>query len=125
MTAPARAAGRTGLVGTVFALLGCLGSPAVGATWILQPRSLLPILVLAVALGLWSRVVVFRRSGEPLPLVVGLVGGAAAIGTGIVRAITDQYAYFLGYPGLALFVLSFVMSSAWHPLFAQSRRLHG
>lgn len=114
MTTP-HAAGNVGLVGTVLALCGCLGFPAVigllsalGARWILQPRFLLPTLAVAIALGLWSLIGFFRRSSEPLPLVLGLVGGAAALVTEVVRALTHEHAYFLGYPGLALFIAAFV-----------------
>jgi hypothetical protein len=70
------------------------------------------ILAITTALGLWSLVGSFRRSREPLPLVLGLVGGAAAIMTEVVRALTHEHAYFLGYPGLALFVAAFVSAAA-------------
>ncbi|MBI3636893.1 MAG: MerC domain-containing protein [Candidatus Rokubacteria bacterium] len=110
--------GSAGLVGTVLALCGCLGFPVVigllsllGVRWILQPRYLLPILAIGVGLGLWSLIGFFRRSGESLPLVLGLIGGSAALTTEIIRAATHQHAYFLGYPGLALFVGAFVLSA--------------
>jgi len=77
-----------------------------------QPRFLLPVLTITTALGLWSLIGSFRRSGEPLPLVLGLVGGAAAIMTEVVRALTHEHAYFLGYPGLALFVAAFISAAA-------------
>ncbi|MCL6646635.1 MAG: MerC domain-containing protein, partial [Dehalococcoidia bacterium] len=74
MTTAPRAAGNVGLVGTVLALCGCLGFPAViallsvlGAQWVLAPRFLLPVLTIAVALGLWSLLSSFRRSREPSP----------------------------------------------------------
>ena len=67
---------------------------------------------ITTALGLWSLVGSFRRSGEPLPLVLGLVGGAAVIMTEVVRALTHEHAYFLGYPGLALFVAAFISAAA-------------
>ena len=51
MTTTPQAVRNVGLVGTALALCGCLGFPALiallsvlGATWILQPRFLLPIL---------------------------------------------------------------------------------
>lgn len=115
MTTTPRAAGSVGLVGTVLAVCGCLGFPAVigllsvlGARWLLEPRFLLPTLTIAIALGLWSLIRFYRRSGEPLPLVLGLMGGAAALATEGVRALTHEHAYFLGYPGLALFVGAFI-----------------
>jgi hypothetical protein len=81
---------------------------ALGAQWLLAPRFLLPVLTIAVTLGLWSLLGSFRRSREPLPLVLGLVGGAAAVITGVIRALTHQHAYFLGYPGLGLFVVALI-----------------
>ncbi len=117
MSASPQAIGNVGLVGTILALCGCLGFPAVigllslvGARWVLQPRYLLPTLAIAVALGLWNLVTFSRRSGDLLPLVLGLVGGAAALATEVVRTLTHQHAYFLGYPGLALFVGAFVVT---------------
>lgn len=125
MTTMPRAAGHVSLVGTVLALCGCLGFPAViallsvlGAHWLLAPRFLLPVLMIAIALGLWSLIGAFRRSREPLPLVLGLVGGAAALATEVVRALTHEHAYFLGYPGLGLFVAAFIST-----LLLQRRRL--
>lgn len=113
--------GNVGLVGTVLALLGCLGFPAVigllsviGARWILEPRYLLPILTVGILCGLWSLFASFRRDRHPLPLVLGLVGGTAALATEIVRAMTHQHAYFLGYPGLALFAGAFVVALVQH-----------
>ncbi len=115
LRATPRAAGSVGLLGTILAVCGCLGFPvvlallsALGARWLLQPQFLLPMLAAGVALGLWSLLDDFRRTGDPLPLVLALVGGAAALVTEIVRALTHQHAYFLGYPGLALFVAAFV-----------------
>lgn len=125
MTTARRAAGNVGLVGTVLALGGCLGFPAViallsalGARWLLAPRFLLPVLTIAVALGLGSLLSSFRWSREPLPLVLGLVGGAAAVVTEVIRALTHEHAYFLGYPGLGLFVAAFIIV-----LVLQHRRL--
>lgn len=113
--------GSVGLAGTILALLGCLGFPAVigllsvmGARWILEPRYLLPILTVGILCGLWSLFASFRRDRHPLPLVLGLVGGTAALATEIVRAATHQHAYFLGYPGLALFVTAFVIALVQH-----------
>ena len=117
MTSSRQGIGSVGLVGTILALLGCMGFPAViglvsviGAQWILEPRYLLPILAVGIASGLWSLFASFRRERNPLVLVLGLVGGAAALATEIVRAVTHQHAYFLGYPGLALFAAAFVVA---------------
>lgn len=117
MSSSQQGIGSVGLIGTVLALLGCLGFPAVigllsviGARWILQPRYLLPILTVGIICGLWSLFTSFRRDRHPLPLVLGVVGGTAALATEIVRAVTHQHAYFLGYPGLVLFVAAFVIA---------------
>ena len=117
MTSSRQGIGSVGLVGTILALLGCMGFPAVialvsliGAQWILEPRYLLPILTVGILVGLWSLFTSFRRDRHPLPLVLGLVGGTAALATEIVRAMTHQHAYFLGYPGLALFAAAFVVA---------------
>jgi hypothetical protein len=114
--------GGAGLVATVLAVCGCLGFPAMisllsvlGARWILQPRYLLPIIAVGVGVGLWSLARFFRRSGESLPLILGLVGGGAALMTEIIRAATHQHAYFLGYPGLVLFIAAFVLSALMQP----------
>lgn len=121
MSSSGQGIGNVGLVGTVLALLGCLGFPAVigllsviGARWILEPRYLLPILTVGILCGLWSLFASFRRDRHPLPLVLGLVGGTAALATEIVRAATHQHAYFLGYPGLALFAAAFVIALVQH-----------
>lgn len=121
MSSSRQGIGNVGLVGTVLALLGCLGFPAVigllsviGARWILEPRYLLPILTVGILCGLWSLFASFRRDRHPLPLVLGLVGGTAALATEIVRAATHQHAYFLGYPGLALFAAAFVIALVQH-----------
>lgn len=117
MSSSRQGIGSIGLVGTILALLGCLGFPAViallsviGARWILEPRYLLPILSIGIACGLWSLVMSFQRHRDPLPLVLGLVGGTAALATEILRAVTHQHAYFLGYPGLVLFAAAFVIA---------------
>jgi hypothetical protein len=121
MSSSQQGIGRVGLVGTILALLGCLGFPAVlgllsviGARWLLDPRYLLPILALGIACGLWSLFASFRRDPRPLPIVLGLVGGIAALATEIVRALTHQHAYFLGYPGLVLFAAAFVILLVQH-----------
>jgi len=90
------------------AVLGLLS--VIGARWLLEPRYLLPILAVGIGLGLWSLFTSFRRDREPLALVLGLVGGTAALATEIVRAMTHQHAYFLGYPGLVLFAAAFVIT---------------
>ncbi|MGH7322157.1 MAG: MerC family mercury resistance protein [Candidatus Rokuibacteriota bacterium] len=107
--------GSAGVVASVLAMSGCLGLPlvvvalaAVGATEILEPRHLLPILVVSLTAGLWRLLETYRWQGEPWPLVFGLVGGAAALMTEVVRAATHQHAYFLGYPGVLLLVIGFL-----------------
>ncbi len=117
MSSPQKGIGSVGLVGTILALLGCLGFPAVlallsliGARSVLQPRYLLPILTVGIACGLWSLFASFQRHRQPLPVVLGVVGGTAALATEIVRAVTHQHAYFLGYPGLILFVAAFMIT---------------
>jgi mercuric ion transport protein len=103
-----RVADWTGPIGSVFAALCCLGVPwliaavsAVGLSFLRTDALLWPLMIASVLVALWGMWIGRRTHHSPLPLVAGLLSGAALIaGVIFVHGFPAKELIYLGSAGI-------------------------
>jgi mercuric ion transport protein len=73
----------SGLLGSVFAALCCIGFPVlvgllgtIGAGFLINDKFLFPLLALSLSLSLYGLISAYKKRHHLWPLILGIMGGA-------------------------------------------------
>ena len=112
-----RVADWTGPIGSVFAALCCLGVPwlvaaitAVGLGFLKADAILWPLMIGSILFAIWGMWLGYRRHRSPLPLMLGMLSGAALVaGVIFVHGFPARELIYVGSAGL-------IAASVWNAL---------